>query len=214
MVSSISWFTQDLINNSLSIFNLKDNTLVSQINKGIGLPHEEVKSVTFTDDKCYIVTYEVTDPLYEIDLTDSKNPKIVDALHVPGYSTYLKTFNINGNEYVFGMGVIDNKYKYSIYKVNENKDNELLKDLIFDEYYLPESTNPLSLFWYVNENDNCLYVGKSIKYNKYQLYKIDVLSEEVFTLYKDIETQDITRMFLYNGYMYLPQTDKVIIEAF
>ena len=49
---------------------------------------ETVKSVSFTDTTCYVVTYRQTDPLYEIDLTDPKNPIIKDALHVDGYSSY------------------------------------------------------------------------------------------------------------------------------
>jgi len=214
IVGSRSWYYD--YENSLSIFDLNTKELMSKIDKGLGHDMEAVKSVNFKDDKCYIVTFYQQDPLYEIDLSNPYELKITSALEMPGYSIYTKSFYINGNEYLFGMGYLDSDYKYSVYKINNDKENEVLKDYIFNEkdytYFITDFENPLSLFIY-NTNDY-LYVGKSISTDKYLLMKIDVNSDEVFSVYKDIETNNLTRLFLINDKIYIPNGENIIIEEF
>lgn len=50
---------------------------------------ETIKSVRFTGDTGYVVTFEQTDPLFVIDLSDPAKPEIVGELKIPGFSTYL-----------------------------------------------------------------------------------------------------------------------------
>jgi hypothetical protein len=52
-------------------------------------PNERLWSVRFTDTEAYLVTFQNTDPLWTIDLSDVKNPRILGELHVPGVSTYI-----------------------------------------------------------------------------------------------------------------------------
>lgn len=216
-----------LVRNELTIFDLKDCVLLSNIYEGIGLTNESVKSATFTDTTCYIVTYYQTDPLYEIDITDPKNPIIVDALKAPGFSSYLKTFSIGGVEYVFGAGIINGSYKYSIFK-NDETNTQVGKDYILEEkitivekngssyeYYKSAnscSIDPHAMFFYIK--DDILYFGVPFNFEYYTLYKIDVKSENVIEEYKVIDTTTETRLFLYEGKLYLPQTDKLIIQSF
>ena len=213
--------------NILTIFDLKELKVLSVLDQGIGLYRERVKSVSFTDTTCYVVTYRQTDPLYEIDLTDPKNPIIKDALHVDGYSSYLKTFSIAGVEYVFGAGVINGKYKYSIYKndaentqigndyyvsgkdVVENIDGV---DYVYNNFVSSSCRNPHAMFFYVK--DDILYFGAPVNRQEYNLYKIDVNAEEVISVYKSFDTTRETRLFLFEGNVYLPQEDKLIKEAF
>ena len=51
---------------------------------------ESLYASRFADDKAYIVTFEQTDPLWVVDLTDPKNPVIAGSLEVPGWSTHLE----------------------------------------------------------------------------------------------------------------------------
>lgn len=223
----VSTSTNKSITNILTIFDLNELKILSVLDQGIGLYRESVKSVSFTDTTCYIVTFLQTDPLYEIDLTDPKNPIIKDAIHVDGYSSYLKTFSIAGVEYVFGAGVINGTYKYSIYK-NDAENTQIGKDYfpigndvvenidgvdyVYNNSASSSCINPHAMFFYVK--DDILYFGAPVNNQLYTLYKIDVNAEEVISVYKSFDTTRETRLFLFEGNVYLPQEDKLIKEAF
>jgi len=63
---------------------------------------ETIKSVRYDKDICYLVTFRQTDPLFKIDLTDPKKPKILSEEKVNGYSTYLINY---GKDKLLGFGV-------------------------------------------------------------------------------------------------------------
>ncbi|HXV71598.1 MAG TPA: beta-propeller domain-containing protein [Acidimicrobiia bacterium] len=50
---------------------------------------EQIYSVRFLGDVAYVVTFRQTDPLYTIDLSDPRDPKVMGELEIPGYSAYL-----------------------------------------------------------------------------------------------------------------------------
>ena len=50
---------------------------------------ERIMSSRFIGDKGYLVTFEFIDPLFTLDLSDRRNPRVVGELKVPGFSTYL-----------------------------------------------------------------------------------------------------------------------------
>ena len=64
-------------------------------------PGEKIYSVRFMGDRAYMVTFKKVDPLFVIDLKDAKNPKILGALKIPGYSDYLHPYDEN---HVIGFG--------------------------------------------------------------------------------------------------------------
>jgi uncharacterized secreted protein with C-terminal beta-propeller domain len=51
--------------------------------------------------KCYLVTYQTTDPLFVIDLSDAANPKVLGELKIPGYSDYLHPYD---ETHLIGVG--------------------------------------------------------------------------------------------------------------
>jgi uncharacterized secreted protein with C-terminal beta-propeller domain len=55
-------------------------------------PGEDFKASRFIEDKAYLVTFKATDPLFVIDLSDPKNPKIIGKLKIPWYSLYLHPY--------------------------------------------------------------------------------------------------------------------------
>ena len=77
--------------------NLETIGLLKDIAKG-----ERIKSVRFTGNTAYVVTFIQTDPLFVIDLTDVKAPKILGELKIPGYSAYLHPV---GDGLVMGVGL-------------------------------------------------------------------------------------------------------------
>lgn len=52
-------------------------------------PGEKIYSARFMGNKGYLVTFKKIDPLFVIDLSDAKNPKVLGKLKIPGYSDYL-----------------------------------------------------------------------------------------------------------------------------
>jgi uncharacterized secreted protein with C-terminal beta-propeller domain len=52
-------------------------------------------------DKCYLVTFKKTDPLFAIDLSDPASPKVLGSLKIPGYSDYLHPYDEN---HLIGVG--------------------------------------------------------------------------------------------------------------
>lgn len=64
-------------------------------------PDERVYSVRFMGDVAYFVTFRQVDPLFSVDLSDPKNPKIIGALKIPGFSNYLFPY---GEGKLLGIG--------------------------------------------------------------------------------------------------------------
>lgn len=67
---------------------------------------EDNKSVRFDGNRAYFVTYKKVDPLYAIDLSDPRNPKIMGELKIPGFSTYLHPYDDN---HIIGIGQATNE---------------------------------------------------------------------------------------------------------
>ncbi len=63
---------------------------------------ERVYSVRFMGDIGYFVTFRQTDPLFSVDLSDPKNPKILGQLKIPGFSEYMYPY---GDGLLLGFGM-------------------------------------------------------------------------------------------------------------
>ncbi|MDQ7073722.1 MAG: beta-propeller domain-containing protein [Gammaproteobacteria bacterium] len=82
----------------------------------LGKPGEDIYAVRFAGDKLYLVTFQKTDPLYVIDLSDPQNPNIAGTLEIPGYSDYLHPIN---DQLVLGIGkeaLLDTSGNFSWYQ--------------------------------------------------------------------------------------------------
>lgn len=101
--SDDGYYTRDYLgrDNRLYVFDLDLNEIGSV--KGFG-EDEEIKSVSYSGDMAYVVTYRQTDPLFSIDLSNPAEPVILDELEMPGYSTYMQQWE-DGK--LFGFGVVE-----------------------------------------------------------------------------------------------------------
>lgn len=64
-------------------------------------PGESIYAARFIGDMGYFVTYRNTDPLFSVDLSDPKNPRLVGELSVTGFSDYLHVWDAN---HLLGIG--------------------------------------------------------------------------------------------------------------
>jgi uncharacterized secreted protein with C-terminal beta-propeller domain len=115
-------------NTSNSLFVLDENLNVVGSVTDIA-PTETIKSVNFQGNTAYVVTYERTDPLFAIDLSDPSSPVITDELKINGYSSFLWKWD---DEHLIGFGVdatdegIETGVKLVMFDVSDN--GELKED--------------------------------------------------------------------------------------
>lgn len=62
---------------------------------------EIIRSARFFGDAGYFVTFQQTDPLFSVDLSDPENPRILGELKVSGFSSYLHFY---GKNQLLGIG--------------------------------------------------------------------------------------------------------------
>jgi uncharacterized secreted protein with C-terminal beta-propeller domain len=70
----------------------------------IGKPLEAIHAVRFVDERAYVVTARLIDPLYAIDLSDPAAPAIAGELEIPGISTYLHPLGAAGSQALLAVG--------------------------------------------------------------------------------------------------------------
>ncbi len=58
-------------------------------NAGEIAPGEQLYATRYVGDKCYVVTWNVTDPLFVVDVADPKSPRVLGQVQIPGFSTYI-----------------------------------------------------------------------------------------------------------------------------
>lgn len=76
--------------------NLNISGTIQDIARG-----ETIRSARFMGETGYFVTYENTDPLFSVDLSDPANPRILGELKVTGFSSYLHFY---GEDRLLGVG--------------------------------------------------------------------------------------------------------------
>ena len=144
---------------------------------------EDFKSSRYIRDKLFLVTFEQIDPLFVIDLADSKNPKILWELKMPGYSTYLHPYDENHLIWIWydtkeneRWRVTNNWVKIDLYEIDYNRKPES-KDNSWDIYVAQKYTktfweywsssealkNPRMFMWHENKKD--LFLPMSLKVN-------------------------------------------------
>lgn len=85
---------------------------------------ESIKAVKYIDDYAYVITYEQTDPLFVINLSNVKKPQFMGNVEIDGFSSML--VNV-GNNQLLGVG-------YNTYydKEKDIEVNDGLKFVLFD----------------------------------------------------------------------------------
>jgi inhibitor of cysteine peptidase len=128
---------QELDSKINNVYVLDQNLTIIGRLEGLG-QNENLHSVRFMGDKCYLVTFKQTDPLFVIDLSQPTNPTVLGEVKIPGYSDYLHPYD---ETHLIGVGkeaVDSQQYSFAWYQG--------LKLSLFD---VSNVNNPVQLANYV-----------------------------------------------------------------
>ncbi len=93
--TSIDWWwgsitDEEEAGSNVTVMQDVGNGLLREVGSITGIaPGEQIMACRMMGDKGYVVTFEQTDPLFTIDLTNPLDPQVIGELHIPGFSTYL-----------------------------------------------------------------------------------------------------------------------------
>ncbi len=94
-----SWYSgTNESHNSLFVLDKNMQTVGKLENLAKG---EQIYSTRFMGNRCYMVTFKLTDPLFAIDLSVPEKPFVAGELKIPGYSNYLHPYDEN---HLIGFG--------------------------------------------------------------------------------------------------------------
>lgn len=111
---------KDKENNYLYVF---DSNLKQIYKSEAFASGESIKAVKYVDNYAYVITYENTDPLFIINLSNVKKPKFMGNVEVDGFSSML--VNVGGDQ-LLGVG-------YNTYFDDDNTERtDGLKFVLFD----------------------------------------------------------------------------------
>lgn len=111
---------KDKENNYLYVF---DSNLKQVYKSEAFASGESIKAVKYVDNYAYVITYENTDPLFIINLSNVKKPKFMGNVEVDGFSSML--VNVGGDQ-LLGVG-------YNTYFDDDNTERtDGLKFVLFD----------------------------------------------------------------------------------
>lgn len=158
------------------------------MDEGLGKPGETIRSARFNGDLATVVTFEQTDPLYTIDLSDPYNPIIRAGLEITGFSTYQHPWK---NDTLIGIG----------YEADENGRTIGIKLTLFDisDWDNPvEIGEPLVLLnrdnsWQYSEalhNHKAILIGESYDFIGFAMGRSDY-SDAVYYYSQDYLIFDI-----------------------
>ena len=115
---------------------------------GIG---EEVKSVRFLGDLGYVVTFRTTDPLYALDLSDPRAPRVLGELKIPGFSEYLHPV---GDGLLLGVGRqadpmtgVDTGFKVSLLDISDPAALAEVDQLVVPGGFSPVGSDHKAFHW-------------------------------------------------------------------
>lgn len=109
-------------------------------------PGERIYSARFMQGRAYLVTFQQTDPLFVIDVSEPTAPRVLGELKIPGFSQYLHPYD-NATLIGFGRdtearpdgGAIQKGLKLSLFDVSDVTAPREIDTYIFDN---PSSYSP------------------------------------------------------------------------
>ncbi len=120
--------TSDYYANNLYILNNK----MKQVGAVEGYAQgESIQAVRYIDSFAYVITYEQTDPLFIIDLSDAEKPEITGSVKITGFSDNLIPVDENT---LLGVGYADNSenIKLALFDISNKNEPKVLDSKVYD----------------------------------------------------------------------------------
>ncbi len=101
---------------------------------------EQIKAVRFLGDTAYVITYEQTDPLFVIDLSDPENPEMLGSVKITGFSSLLLP---EGDDKIIGIGTstseeefgeVEDGVKIALFDISDPKNPKVLDSVTYRDY--------------------------------------------------------------------------------
>lgn len=158
---------------------------------GLG-PGEQVKSVRFVEELAYVVTFRTTDPLYALDLSDPRAPRLLGELKIPGFSEYLHPV---GDGLLLGVGReadprtgADTGFKVSLFDISDPAAMAEVDQLVLRDATSPVSGDHRAFLWDAGRRQAVLPVeayGRTADSGALVLRVSDGRLQQVATLHHD-----------------------------
>lgn len=134
-------------------------------------PDESIRAVRYVGDTAYVITYEQTDPLFVIDVSDPRNPTILGEVKIDGFSTMLVPIDDNT---VLGLGYSDDLdgFKLALFDVSDRMDPKVVDEKIYDKCNSPVMYEPRALVYHPDRGDFLIPLNYEEISNDY--YEVDV----------------------------------------
>ena len=204
--------------NRISVYEIDEENKkfnkVGYLDEGIGKPNQTIRSVLFEENIVNIVTYYQMDPLYKIELVDGITPVILSELEAPGYSEYLKSFELNGVKYLVGVGYTDGLIlKVSLYLSEGNSNIQLGEDLIIESYDSELFENSMSLL-FVKSVDNVI-IGFPVDSYEYIIINLKPMSTNKITILHEFSGEDfVERVVCIDNYFYIMSNNSKEVKVY
>ncbi len=89
-VVSETWSDRAQWTSVLETFDVVDPQTPARLGRVVIKAGERLFATRFDGARAYVVTFRQIDPLFVVDLSDPRNPKVAGELEVPGWSTYIQ----------------------------------------------------------------------------------------------------------------------------
>lgn len=184
-----------------------------------GLAEEErVYSARFMGKVGYFVTFKETDPLFSVDLSDPKNPKIIGALKIPGFSDYLHPY---GKNKLLGIGMnVDEKtmstdgVKLTMFDISDPENVKEEQTYVIENVYYTDVSYDYKAALVDAEKNLIGFAADSEGGREYYTFSYDEKQGFTCTMHEEINgnSMRITRGIYIEDTLYVIQGN--IIEAY
>lgn len=100
IATTISGYSNNKDTSTNNLYVLDSDLDIAGRLEGVA-PGESIYSVRFMGNRGYMVTFRHIDPLFVIDLSNPRNPRVLGKLKIPGYSDYLHPYD---EKHLIGIG--------------------------------------------------------------------------------------------------------------
>ncbi len=182
---AVTYFNNRTNKNVSSVFVLDENLDIIGELEDIA-NNEQIKSVRYMGDEAYVVTFRNTDPLFAIDLSDPKAPKVKGELKIPGYSAYLHPI---GDNLLIGIGYEGdsqnadfNSVKISLFDISDPTNLKELDKLVYLKASTSVRDNPKALIYKADEGILAIPVSTYDDNSEDRLFYIIQISDNKLSL--------------------------------